>query len=408
MAESKKVPELRFKGFTDDWEQRKLGDYIKDSGDRTSDFGKYPLYSLTIENGVTPKTQRYERGFLVTKEDDLFKIVEPGNFVTNPMNLRFGAAGYNKESFPVSVSGYYDVFEIDENLCGGFWNSYFRSSTGLKKFDDVATGSLLEKRRVHFSELKKAEFAVPRQMDERKAIGKLLECIDFNINLYQCKFERLFALKNSMLEKMFPKPGWNVPEVRFAGFTGDWKKCALSSFAEEVTRTNPESTAPIMMITANDGFIEQSDRYAFNNAGNSLKKYIILREGELAYNHGASKLRPYGSCFALTSVKSARIPFVYHCFSVGGNVPEFISIELNSNQVASQLRRIVSSGARMDGLLNISFEEYGNVGVLLPSIPEQKRIAAYFRQLDALITLHQRKCEALKQLKQSLLEKMFV
>ena len=70
-----------------------------------------------------------------------------------------------------------------------------------------------------------------------------------------------------------------------------------------------------MMITANNGFIEQSERYAFNNAGESLKKYILLEKGELAYNHGASKLRPYGSCFALTTAENARIPFVYHCFS---------------------------------------------------------------------------------------------
>ena len=211
-----------------------------------------------------------------------------------------------------------------------------------------------------------------------------------------------------MLEKMFPKAGNEVPEIRFSGFNGAWDRCVLSSVAKEISRVDPKSTAPIMMITANDGFIEQSDRYAFNNAGESLKKYIILKKGELAYNHGASKLRPYGSCFALTTVESARIPFVYHCFSVQPNVPEFISLELNGSQIASQLRRIVSSGARMDGLLNISYEEYCNVEVLLPSIPEQQRIADYFRQLDNLITLHHHKTEKLTQLKQSLLEKMFV
>ena len=146
-----------------------------------------------------------------------------------------------------------------------------------------------------------------------------------------------------------------------------------------------------MMITANNGFIEQSDRYAFNNAGESLKKYILLEKGEMAYNHGASKLRPYGSCFALTTAESARIPFVYHCFSVGDNDPEFVSMELNGSRVENQLRRIVSSGARMDGLLNISYEEYASVELMLPSIPEQRILADYFRKLDCLITLHQRK-----------------
>ncbi|WP_279012139.1 hypothetical protein, partial [Ruminococcus bicirculans (ex Wegman et al. 2014)] len=146
-----------------------------------------------------------------------------------------------------------------------------------------------------------------------------------------------------------------------------------------------------MMITANNGFIEQSERYAFDNAGESLKKYILLQKGELAYNHGASKLRPFGSCFALTTAESARIPFVYHCFSAENKNAEFLSIELNGSEVESQLRKIVSSGARMDGLLNISFDEYSTVTVLLPDIKEQEHIADFFRNLDHLITLHQRK-----------------
>ena len=145
-----------------------------------------------------------------------------------------------------------------------------------------------------------------------------------------------------------------------------------------------------MMITANNGFIEQSERYAFNNAGESLKKYILLEKGELAYNHGASKLRPYGSCFALTTAENARIPFVYHCFSAEEQNAEFMSIELNGFNVENQLRKIVSSGARMDGLLNISFAEYASVSVLLPEIEEQNRIADFFCTLDNLITLHQR------------------
>ena len=162
-----------------------------------------------------------------------------------------------------------------------------------------------------------------------------------------------------------------------------------------------------MMITANNGFIEQSERYAFDNAGESLKKYILLQKGELAYNHGASKLRPFGSCFALTTAESARIPFVYHCFSAENQNAEFLSIELNGSEVESQLRKIVSSGARMDGLLNISFDEYATVTVLLPDIKEQEHIADFFRNLDHLITLHQRKYDKLQVLKKAMLEKMF-
>ena len=198
-----------------------------------------------------------------------------------------------------------------------------------------------------------------------------------------------------------------IPSIRFRGFDDAWEQRKLGDVVKEITRNDPESEAPIMMITANNGFIEQSERYAFNNAGESLKKYILLKKGELAYNHGASKLRPYGSCFALTTVENARIPFVYHCFSAENQNAEFMSIELNGAEIENQLRKIVSSGARMDGLLNISFDEYTSVSVLLPGTEEQDRIADFFRHLDNLITLHQRKLEKLTNVKKSMLEKMF-
>ena len=199
----------------------------------------------------------------------------------------------------------------------------------------------------------------------------------------------------------------DAPAIRFKGFSDAWEQRKLGDVVKEITRNDPGSEAPIMMITANNGFIEQSERYAFNNAGESLKKYILLKKGELAYNHGASKLRPYGSCFALTTAENARIPFVYHCFSAENQNAEFMSIELNGAEIENQLRKIVSSGARMDGLLNISFDEYTSVSVILPGTEEQDRIADFFRHLDNLITLHQRKFEKLTNVKKSMLEKMF-
>ena len=197
-----------------------------------------------------------------------------------------------------------------------------------------------------------------------------------------------------------------VPALRFEGFSDPWEQRRLGEICDEVTRRNPLSEAPVMMITAESGFIEQSERYSTDNAGESLQKYIVLRRGELAYNHGASKLRPFGSCFNLLA-DEARIPFVYHCFSLRSDCPAFTSLELNGGQVEDQLRTLVSSGARMDGLLNISFEEYQTVRLLLPSLDEQRQIAGLFAKLDSLIALHQRKHEKLKTVKQSLLEKMF-
>ena len=194
MTEKRKSPAIRFRGYTDDWEQRKLGDILIEHNIRTSDFEKNPLYSLTIESGITPKTERYERSSLVTKTEDLFKVVRPNEFVTNPMNLRFGALGYNANPFDISVSGYYDVFSIDDDTCSGFWSSYFKTPIAMKIFDNAATGSLIEKRRVKYSTLQQLDFYMPKKLEEKALIGKYMEFFDHLITLHQRKLELRFFL----------------------------------------------------------------------------------------------------------------------------------------------------------------------------------------------------------------------
>ena len=198
-----------------------------------------------------------------------------------------------------------------------------------------------------------------------------------------------------------------MPEVRFKGFTGAWKAICLKDITSEITRTDKTSNAPIMMVTAANGFIAQSDRYSFDNAGQSLSKYIVLKRGELAYNHGASKLRPYGSCFAL-EVDEARIPYVYHCFTISDHNPYFVSRVLNNKEGEKQLRRLVTSGARMDGLLNISYDEYTTIKIKLPEKDEQDKIEAYFKNIENLIGFSQRELDKLQSIQKALLEKMFV
>ena len=197
-----------------------------------------------------------------------------------------------------------------------------------------------------------------------------------------------------------------IPALRFTGFEDCWKEYRLGDFSQSIKRVVSDTQVHIMMITAQNGFINQSDRYSFNNAGESLKKYIELHKGELAYNHGASKLRPFGSCFSL-QIDKARIPFVYHCFSIKENDPEFISLVLNNKNTEGQLRKIVTSGARMDGLLNISFEQYCSLNLKIPSLKEQYVIADFFKSLDSMITLTSKKIEKLKQALTGCMQTMF-
>lgn len=390
MTKKASTPALRFKGFTYTWEQRRLGEIATEmvaGGDIDKDLildeGCYPVIANALTND----------GIVGYYNSD-YRIIVPAVTVTGRGDIGHAKAriiNFTPVVRLLSIKSNHDVFFL-ENAINTL--KIVIESTGVPQLT--------------VPQLAKYEISFPKSLDEEERIGTYFRNLDHLITLHQRKYDKLTNMKKSMLEKMFPKNGANVPEIRFKGFTDAWEQRKLGEAVQEVTRNDATSDAPIMMITANNGFIEQSERYAFNNAGESLKKYILLEKGELAYNHGASKLRPYGSCFTLTTSENARIPFVYHCFSADEQNSEFLSIELNGADVENQLRRIVSSGARMDGLLNISFQEYVSVSVLLPTIEEQNKIADFFKNLDRLITLHQSELEKLKNLKKACLEKMFV
>ena len=351
-----------------DWEQRKLGETVQiimgQSPDGSTYSEKPSDYILVqgnadLENGwVKPRVWTTQKT----------KFGNAGDLI---MSVRAPAGSMGKTAYNVvlgrgvaAIKGNEFIYQllVKKDL-DGYWKRLSAGST----FESLNSETIFN-----------AEICEPIKAEQEK-IGAYFETLDKLITLHRCKE---FYKKD---EKMFM-----LHHSKFKRKTNAWEQRKLGELVKEVNRTDAESTAPIMMITAENGFINQSERYAFNNAGESLKKYILLKKGELAYNHGASKIRPFGSCFALKTAESARIPFVYHCFSAENSVAEFLSIELNGHNVENQLRRIVSSGARMDGLLNISFVEYVSVDLTLPNKDEQAQIANCFERLDKLITLHQR------------------
>ena len=197
------------------------------------------------------------------------------------------------------------------------------------------------------------------------------------------------------------------PKLRFPDFDESYKDTTLGEIASLVNRTDPKSDAPIMMLSAGNGFIMQSEKYSRDNAGQSLKKYILLKKGELAYNHGASKAKQYGCCYELTE-NEARIPYVYHCFKVcETEYTPYIAIALNNTKMDNQLKRLVSSSVRMDGLLNISFEDYMSITMSLPSSEEQKHIADFFSKLDERSKAQERLVSSLKKYKRGVTRRLF-
>ena len=406
------IPSIRFRGFDDAWEQRKLGDIGKArSGVGFPDAEQggvtgIPFFKVSDMNLGGNENEMTVANNYVTAEQIAVHRWSPITELPAIFFAKVGAAVMLNRKRLCRFPFLLDNNTMAYSLSSTKWDADFAKTL----FGTVDLTSLVQVGALpsyNAGDVESMEIYLPSLL-EQEQIGGFFKQLDNLITLHQRKFEKLTNVKKSMLEKMFPQNGSSYPEIRFKGFTDPWEQRKLGDVVKEIIRNDPESEAPIMMITANNGFIEQSERYAFNNAGESLKKYILLKKGELAYNHGASKLRPYGTCFALTTAENARIPFVYHCFSAENQNAEFMSIELNGAEIENQLRKIVSSGARMDGLLNISFDEYTSVSVLLPGTEEQDRIADFFRHLDNLITLHQRELEKLQNIKKSMLEKMFV
>ena len=385
-----------FTASTFSWEQRKVGDLLIERNQQAPMSDEYPLMAFIANEGVAPKGERYDRSALVTDTvNKLYKKTEKGDFIYSSNNLETGSIGLNKYG-KACISPVYSIFEPTGIADSDFLGRRLVRKDFINAMVKWRQGVIYGQWRIHESDFLKIEIPVP-SVEEQRKIGAYLDQLDNLITLHQRECISFTARAGRLILTANKKRN-----------TSSWEQRKLGDVVKEITRNDPESEAPIMMITANNGFIEQSERYAFNNAGESLKKYILLKKGELAYNHGASKLRPYGSCFALTTAENARIPFVYHCFSAENQNAEFMSIELNGAEIENQLRKIVSSGARMDGLLNISFDEYTSVSVILPGTEEQDRIADFFRHLDNLITLHQREVEKLQNIKKSMLETMFV
>lgn len=401
-------PNIRFKGFTDDWEQRKLGEWGEFYYGRSC-----PKWSVT-EDAITPCV-RY--GELYTKFGS--KIDEIYSYTNMPVdNLRFSKGNevliprvgedpmdYNHctwLSIPgVAIGEMISVFNTTQSP---LFSAIMFNATLQREFAMRVEGGSVTN--LYYDKLKNIDVLYPT-MEEQKEIARYFSTIDHLITLHQRKCDETKKLKKYMLQKMFPKNGEKNPEIRFAGFTDDWEQRKLGEIAERVQGNDGRMNLPILTISAANGWMSQEDRFSGNIAGKEQSNYTLLHKGELSYNHGNSKLAKYGTVFSLEAYKEALVPRVYHSFKTTGGNSNFIEYYFATKLLDKELAKLISSGARMDGLLNIGFKEFMGINLKLPLYSEQVKIAEYLRNLDHLITLHQRKCDKLKLIKKFMLQNMF-
>ena len=185
-----------------EWQQSSLGEYFTEQTIRTSNTPSTPLVSLTVEDGITPKTERYYREFLVTKEGENYKMIKPGWFAYNPMNAHLGAIAPNHLGYTAAVSGYYNIFSVNEPDTICFWEEYLTSYSMLIYYKLIATGSLIEKQRVHYSQFVRIRRCLP-SVGEQKHLSKLFETLNKKIANAESTERRLVGMRVSFLQQLF-------------------------------------------------------------------------------------------------------------------------------------------------------------------------------------------------------------
>ncbi|MDK6636793.1 restriction endonuclease subunit S [Streptococcus mitis] len=199
------------------------------------------------------------------------------------------------------------------------------------------------------------------------------------------------------------------PSYRLAGYTEPWERRKLGEISSRVKGNDGRMDLPTLTISAGQGWLDQRERFSGNIAGKEQKNYTLLRKGELSYNHGNSKLAKYGVVFQLNNYTEALVPKVYHSFKmIDGRSGTFFEYLFATKIPDRELGKLVSSGARMDGLLNITYDDFMSIKLTFPkNNEEQTAIGSFFQDIDQLISLQQRKLEVLKEQKKTYLKLLF-
>lgn len=412
MTEQAKVPAIRFAGFTDPWEGRKLSEVATFGGGHTPPMADPDNYEDGYVLWVTSQdvksnyldrttTQITEKG---AKELTLYPA---GSLV---MVTRSGILRHTlpvaELRKPSTVNQDIRVILPQGECCGEWLLQFFISHNKELLLEFGKTGTTVES--VDFGKIKDMLLYMPSTVEQQQ-IGDFFAKLDSLITLHQRKYDKLVILKKSMLEKMFPKDGESVPEIRFAGFTDPWEQRKLEDIANRVTRKNEGESDLPLTISSQYGLVDQ--RTFFNNqvASKDMSGYYLLRKGEFAYNKSTSGDSPWGAVKRLVRYEKGCVSTLYICFGLDGADPDFLVTYYETDRWYKAVQMIAAEGARNHGLLNIAPNDFFDTALILPpSREEQELIGLFFARLDNLITLHQRKLELLQNIKKSLLDKMFV
>lgn len=386
-------PKIRFKGFTDDWEQRKLGDLvgIYDGVHQTPDYQDSGIMFLSVENIATLKSEKYisEEAF----ERDYNVYPEKGDILMT----RIGDVGTtNVVETAEKVAFYVSLALLKPNGIDSYFLSNAMKTNDFQKGLRERTLVTAIPQKINKDEIGKINIFITNNDEEQKKIGAYFSSLDHLITLHQRKCEETKKLKKYMLQKMFPQNGRTVPEIRFAGFTDAWEQRKLGKLVDRVTRKNQDLVSELpLTISAQYGLIDQNEFFDKRVASKDVSGYYLIENGEFAYNKSTSTDAPWGAVKRLDRYENGVLSTLYIVFGIKENNPvdsDFLVSYYSTNLWHKGIHEIAAEGARNHGLLNIAPADFFETELTMPQdIEEQKKIGKYFEELERLITLHHRK-----------------
>ena len=410
MQDNEKKPALRFKGFTDPWEQRKLGEVFEEYSEKN--HAELPPLTI-IQGGGTIRRDESERALQYDKSSlSNYKMVNKDDFI---VHLRSFEGGLEKASSQGIISPAYHTFH-GEDVDSRFYYAYFRSKNFINKDLKPHVYGIRDGRSIDIEGMK--TIRIPwASYPEQKSIGDFLTHLDTLITLHQRKYEKLVNIKKSMLDKMFPKNGASVPEIRFKGFTDLWEQRKLVELTKTIT-TGKSVNSDEGEVSDGDIGVLKTSCVSYDRFNPSESKPVVKSEQQLVKcavekdSVIVSRMNTperVGACgYVSTDFPNLFLPDRLWKLKFQDTVDTyFVYMMLVSSAYKEKITSMASGTS--GSMYNIPKETFLNLQLVIPAkIDEQKQLGKILKKIDTLITLHQRKLEKLQNIKKSCLEKMFV
>ena len=407
-------PEIRFKGYTDEWEQRKLGDVtesIKNGYTYKADGSREHLYKITRIESISSGAINIEKLGSSDNVNENYKL-EDGDILFSHINSLPYIA--NTAIYTSNLGEIYHGMNLlnirakHEIIDSHFLLHLLKKESSRNWFRIIAKPAV-NQASISTTEVSSFVFMMPN-MEEQKRISSVLDNIDNLITLHQRKCDEVKTLKKYMLQKMFPQNEQKVPEIRFEGFTEAWEQRKLEDYLEVSSEKNRDELLgkeDVLSVSGEVGIVNQIEFQGRSFAGVSVANYGIVEVGDVVYTKSPLKSNPYG-IIKTNKGKTGIVSTLYAVYKPKKNVDsEFVQIYFESDfRMNSYMHPLVNKGAKND--MKVSDANALKGPVFFPKIEEQIVISQYFNSLDHLITLHQQKCEELKKIKKFMLQKMFV